>query len=184
MPLYQCIQCGEEFKMTTKDATLTCECCGGTYEMDTLGTLQLKKAGKPDAKKSIYIPDWYEWERKNVEAEIDANKYGLAMKVRIDALPNAKNFIPYGEGYLVHDLDGYRLTFTDPVEKKEETLTFPPASMISLHTEYNYRGNGQCITLSTVDNTYFIYPLEEGFNATKLQFATEYLNEKTEKNHK
>lgn len=35
-----------------------------------------------------------------------------------------------------------------------------------------------CILISTLDNTYFIYPLEYGFNATKIQFATEYLYEK------
>ena len=50
--------------------------------------------------------------------------------------------------------------------------------MTSIHTEYDYRGKGQCITLSTLDNTYFIYPLEYGFNATKIQFATQYLYEK------
>ena len=46
-------------------------------------------------------------------------------------------------------------------------------SLFSIHTEYDYRGKGQCIILSTPDNTYFIYPLEDGFNATKIQFATE-----------
>jgi len=44
----------------------------------------------------------------------------------------------------------------------------------SVHTEYNYRKKGPCITLSPLDNTYFLYPLEIGFNATKIQFATEY----------
>jgi hypothetical protein len=47
--------------------------------------------------------------------------------------------------------------------------------MLSVHTEYDYRGKGQCITLSTLDNTYFLFPTEAGFNATKIQFATEYL---------
>ena len=53
-------------------------------------------------------------------------------------------------------------------------MFFSSSSMTSIHTEYDYRGKGQCVTLSTVDNTYFIYPLEEGFNATKIQFAVEY----------
>lgn len=51
-----------------------------------------------------------------------------------------------------------------------------------IHTEYNYRGKGQCVTLSTLDNTYFLFPIEDGFNATKIQFATEYLYEAAKSN--
>ena len=46
--------------------------------------------------------------------------------------------------------------------------------MTSIHTEYDYRGKGPCVTLSTRSNTYFLFPLEDGFNATKIQFAVEY----------
>lgn len=185
MPLYQCVQCNTEFRMMTAGATLSCECCGASYEMDEYGTLQLKQQGNKavseiGSKPFVYIPDWYEWQRKNVEKEIDEGRYGLSMDVIIDALPNAKNFIEFGKGHLVHNMTGYTLTFYNHLEKKEEKLFFPKSSMTSLHTEYNYRGKGQCITLSTVDNTYFIFPLEEGFNATKLQFATEYLYEREE----
>ena len=51
--------------------------------------------------------------------------------------------------------------------------------MISIHTEYDYRGlYGPCVTLSTYDDTFFIYPTDESkdvFNPTKIQFATEFL---------
>ena len=97
----------------------------------------------------------------------------LDMKVHVEALPNAKNFIDCGEGHLHHDQEGFRLTFMDYETKDERTLTVTSKSLFSIHTEYDYRGKGQCITLSTPDNTYFIYPLEDGFNATKIQFATE-----------
>jgi hypothetical protein len=100
------------------------------------------------------------------------------MKVHIESLPNAVNFIDLGEGVLQHDENGFTLTFKDYGEKELKTLEFAPITMFSVHTEYNYRGKGPCITLSTLDNTYFIYPLENGFNATKIQFATEYLYEK------
>lgn len=40
--------------------------------------------------------------------------------------------------------------------------------------KYNYRGKGQCIKLSTLDNTYFLFSEELEFNVTKIQFATEY----------
>ncbi len=132
------------------------------------------------------IPDWYEWQRARVIESIDAGTYGLDCRVRIESLPNAVNFINLGEGRLVHKKDGFYLTFKDYGCSAPETRFFSAASMTSIHTEYDYRGKGQCVTLSDVDNTYFIYPLDpsEGFNATKIQFATEYLYELASVNKK
>ena len=127
-----------------------------------------------------HIPDWYEWQRECVKKEIDDGKYYFDGKVHIESLPNAVNFINLGTGRLVHNSSGYYLTFCD-YEKQEETLYFSSASMLSVHTEYDYRNSGQCITLSTLDNTYFIFPECDGFNATKFQFATEYFFEISKK---
>ena len=59
------------------------------------------------------------------------------------------------------------------LHRQGNALAFSSASMSSIHTEYDYRGKGQCVTLSVPDNTYFLFPLEEGFNATEIQFAVE-----------
>lgn len=167
-PLYQCRCCGKEFSMTTKGSKIKCSSCGAEYEMDELGTLH-----KGD--ESLYIPDWYEWERQNVHKQIDEGKYRFDGKVHIEALPNAVNFVDCGEGRLIHDKDGFTLEYYDYRNDKRDTLHFAPKSTISIHTEYDYRGKGECITLSTYDDTFFIYPRCEGFSATKLQFATEYM---------
>ena len=183
LPLYQCKCCGTEFAMNSKGAVLSCGKCGVQYEMNEYGTLEklglltaegaCKKSGE-----TCFIPDWYEWQREQVKAEIDAHEYRLDCKVEVQALPNARNFIECGEGRLIHDEEGFRLTFDDYEAGGEKTFTWHPSSCFSIHTEYDYRGKGQCVTLSTVDNTYFLFPLEEGFNATKIQFATEYMYEK------
>lgn len=131
-------------------------------------------------KKKVFIPDWYEWERRQVIEEIEAGAYRLDVKVEVDALPNAKNFIPCGEGKLHHGEDGFKLTYANYETGKEDTLKISPRQSYSVHTEYDYRGKGQCITLSTVDQTLFLFPREEGFHATKIQFATEYLYEREE----
>ena len=176
-PLYRCMCCKKEFSMKTEGATIKCTNCGATFEMDTHGTLIRK-----DKEGSVYVPDWYEWERRELEGEIDEGKYSLDTKVRVEALPNAVNFINCGEGHLVHNLNGFDLTYKDHRSQKEITLHFNPASTKSIHTEYNYRDKfGECVTLSTLDDTLFLYPLEEGFSATKIQFATEYLAEKAAK---
>lgn len=171
MPLYQCICCKKEFKMITSGAVIKCEACGAAFEMDELGTLH--RLGEEN--KTLYIPDWYNWERQQVNEEIDSGRYILDTRVRVEALPNSFNFVDCGEGRLLHDKNGFDLTFYNYRTDKTETLHFAPKSTISIHTEYDYRGMGQCVTLSTYDDTFFIYPLEEGFNATKIQFATEYL---------
>jgi len=167
-PLYQCRCCGKEFTMTTQGSRIMCSVCKAQYEMDELGTLHR-------GEETIYIPDWYEWQRQNVQKEIDEGRYRFDGAVHIEALPNAVNFVDCGDGRLIHDASGFTLEYYDYRNEKKDTLHWNPKSTISIHTEYDYRGKGECITLSTKDDTFFIYPRCEGFSATKLQFATEYM---------
>lgn len=172
--LYQCVHCGAQFDMQAQGAALFCRRCGSRWHMTALG--KLEGAGTDTI--FSHIPDWYEWQREQVQQVIDQGLYQLDVRVCIESLPNAKNFIPLGEGRLLHNSEGFCLIFKEHGESTKSILRFASSTMLSIHTEYNYRGKGQCITLSTLDNTYFIYPLEEGFNVTKIQFATEYLFKK------
>ncbi len=173
-PLYMCRECGGEFCMESEGAVLRCKKCGAAWEMDEYGTLHRKTTAADGQEMSLYIPDYYEWERQQVIAEIERGRYHFNQKVRVEALPGSKNFIALGEGRLVHEEQGFTLTFRGYMEDKEKTLIFDSKASPSIHTEYDYRGEGQCITLSTPDCTYFLFPLEEGFNATKIQFAAEH----------
>lgn len=173
LPLYQCYSCKTEYSMQSEKDKLMCSCCGTSWTMDEYGTLVEDKT-----RAAVYIPDWYEWERDLVEKEIERGEYLLDMKVAVHALPNAKNFIDCGEGHIRHDEKGFVLTFTDYIDKEEKRLLFQTAALSSIHTEYDYRGRGQCFVLSTKDDSYFLYPLEKAFNVTKTQFAAEYLYEK------
>lgn len=191
MPLYQCPACGQEYQMASEGIRLYCKSCSAQWELEELGRLkrilsEQEKKGTgnlaqdmeqkllPQAGCQVSIPDWYEWERARTEQEAQEGRYRFSMRVRIEALPNAVNFIDLGEGRLIHNENGFALTVRDYGQERERTRYFTSASLFSVHTEYDYRGKGQCITLSTQDNTYFIFPLEQGFNATKLQFAAEY----------
>lgn len=188
--LYHCPECGREFCTATENADLFCRSCGARWRMSEYGRMEPYKNGESPAPFSVadsgfaftHIPAWYEWQRACVEADIERGVYSLEAKVHIESLPNAVNFIDLGEGTLRHNAAGFTLTFTEYGEHAEKTLAFPPITMLSVHTEYDYRGKGQCITLSTLDNTYFLFPVlpasESGFNATKIQFATEYLYKK------
>lgn len=171
--LYKCPECGAEFQMKTRGAQLYCGGCGALWTMGELG--RMESSGNA-AEMFEHIPHWYDWQAAQVRCEIDEDRYVFDMQVRIQSLPNAANFIDLGAGYLRHNKEGFHLRFTEYGETKEKTLLFSAASMLSVHTEYDYRGKGQCITLSTLNNTYFVYPVEPGFNATKIQFATEYFH--------
>ena len=192
LPLYQCPICKTEFAMDSQGTKLFCKACESRWDKDEFSRLclesisnfenrEFKKSQLPVHKKedntSFYkITEWYEWQREQVQREIDEGNYLLDCKVQIEALPNAVNFIDLGEGRLVHKQEGFYLTLRDYGEKEEKTLFFSNKNMVSIHTEYDYRGKGQCVTLSTTTNTYFLFPRSEGFNATKIQFATEYLS--------
>ena len=174
MPLYQCRRCGMLFQMGSRGDRLFCRHCGASWGMDEYGTLTAEGDGE-----RVEIPDWYEWEREAVIREIREGRYGLDCAVEVEALPNAVNFISCGRGRLVHGETGFDLTFSHYQDGKERTVHFPAISMTSIHTEYNYRGKGQCVVLSVPDDSYFLFPLEEdGFNATRIQFAVEELYER------
>ncbi len=183
MPLYQCIGCKTEFCMKSEGRELFCPDCGLHYRMDEYGTL--RKVSQTSQKENatsqnnqapdeIYIPDWYESERQDVYRQIEEGKYSLDCFVQIEALPNGKNFIDCGKGHLVHKKEGFYLTFSNYENPDEHTMFFSSSTMPSIHTEYDYRDKGPCVTLSTADNTYFLFPLSDGFNPTKIQLATEY----------
>lgn len=180
--LYRCAHCGKEFALKASGTHLHCDHCGAQWQMTTLGKLErtVDSAAFPQAD---HVPDvshpprWYEWQRAEVKKEIDQGAYHLDIRCRIESLPNAKNFIDLGEGRLVHEEEGFFLTLTDYPEAEEKILCFSSMATYSVHTEYDYRKKGQCIALSTSDNTYFIFPQEEGFNVTKIQFAAEYFHQ-------
>ena len=176
--LYRCPECETDYSTDSSGAEIFCKKCGSRYYMNEYG--RMLKDGTEN--RFSHIPSWYEWERSCVHREIDEGTYSLDTEVRIHALPNAVNFINCGTGRLIHDKNGFSLTFRDYGDEEEKTLEFPPSSMISVHTEYDYRKMGQCITLSTLDNTYFLFPNSSEFNATKIQFAAEYLYRLSQKN--
>lgn len=177
--LYMCPNCKTEFSMTSHDAALTCEACNKSWVMDEYGKL----ASCDGVTEFHHIPDWYEWQREEVTKQIESGNYILKTEVTIEALPNEKGFIDLGCGTLEHTHNGFYLTFSET----KESLSFSSSAMTSVQTEYDYKGKGECIVLSTKDCCYYIYPLThkacrsevqehpttKEFNVTKIQFAAE-----------
>ncbi len=155
------------------------------------GVLQAGEVAQNDT--FIHIPHWYEWQRENVEREAKQGDFKLIFRVRVEALPNAKGFVELGEGVLTIDkkcfilelpgrhefkvsgqVDNVGTKETIDVRRQNNRLVFPHHTRESVQTEYNYRGKGMAIVLSTKDCCYYIYSEDKHFNPTKLQFAGEY----------
>ncbi len=170
--LYQCPSCKREFEMTSKDDKLICKACGKTWTMSELGELSAD-SGETEFS---HIPDWYEWERKNVRDEVTRGEYSTGeLAVHVSSLPNPERYIDIGTGTMIHDMNGFRVKVTDSDGKVREMVKSVP-SLYSCHIEYEYLGKyGDCVDLNTLEDTWYVYPHGDRFAVTKMALATEEL---------
>ncbi|MCR4792922.1 MAG: hypothetical protein K5871_09230 [Lachnospiraceae bacterium] len=170
--LYQCASCGKEFSMTSEGDRLICKACGKKWKLTELGELEVED-GKTEFS---HVPDWYEWERANVRAEVERGEYSSGeLAVHVSSLPNADRFIDIGTGTMIHDMNGFRVSVRDKDGTVREMEKSVP-SLYSCHIEYEYLGKyGDCVDLNTLDDTWYVYPHGENFAVTKMALATEEL---------
>ncbi|MBR1888324.1 MAG: 1-acyl-sn-glycerol-3-phosphate acyltransferase [Bacteroidales bacterium] len=170
--LYQCPHCGTEYHMSTRGAMLWCNHCGKEWEMTELGELRALEGDT----EFHHIPDWYEWERSNVRAEVREGRYSTGeLPVHVYSLPNALRFIRLGDGKMIHDSNGFRVWGTD-VDGDPFEMVLPVPSLYSCHIEYEYLGKyGDCVDLNTLQDTWYTYPYDSDFSVTKMALATEEL---------
>ena len=161
-PLYMCPHCRKEYGMTSKGAKIWCTYCGEKYEMDELGRLS-----NQNNTVFSHIPDWFEWQRKQVREEFLSGEYCEELDVMVDLLQNSDGYYRIGQGRLIHNNVGFRLEMGDRVVEKGILESF------GLHIEYDYFGRGDGISFSTNEDTYYLYPFGKNFSVTKLHFAVE-----------
>jgi hypothetical protein len=148
---------------------LWCGHCHKHWKMSELGELSAVK-GKTEFS---HIPDWFEFQRANVKKQIQDGSYFFKDQVMVDSLPNAKGYIRLGEATLTHSAAGFVLETIS--EDETFRLEKPPLSLYSLHIEFDYFGKGDCLDLSTLEDTFYLFPLTKKNVVTKLQFAVEEL---------
>ena len=180
--LYQCPACGTEFRMNSKGMKLFCEACGASWTVSPLSELSRDEvagaatAGDTKGLDFTHIPDWYEWERANVRAEVEAGTYSSGdLEVHVDSLPNAKKFVRLGNGTMRHDMTGFHVSGTDD-EGNPFSMEIAAQTQYSVHIEYEYLGKfGDCVDLNTLEDTWYTYPHGRDFAVTKMALATEEL---------
>jgi 1-acyl-sn-glycerol-3-phosphate acyltransferase len=169
--LYQCPHCSTEYKMSSSGEQLRCTACGKTWTLSIYGEITANNG----VTEFSHIPDWYEWERLQVRDEVLNGTYCFSGPVTVDSLPNAERFIRLGEGFMVHDMDGFHVSGITQDNKPFEMIKTVP-SLYSCHIEYDYLGkHGDCVDLNTLDDTWYIYPHDCEFSVTKMALATEEL---------
>ncbi|MGN0807919.1 MAG: hypothetical protein ACI4MN_05700 [Candidatus Coproplasma sp.] len=174
--LYQCPHCKKEFEMYSEGTRLWCNSCGKGWQMTNLGRLEAEE-GETEFP---HIPDWFNWEKANVREEVRSGKYHYEGEVEVHTLPNAKKFEHHGKGKLTHTIDGAVLDATvygEPVH-----LEWKSAGLYSVHIEYDfpffkkwYKRDlflGDCVNLSTKDDSFWLHPSTERDQITKISLAT------------
>ncbi len=167
--LYRCPHCLTDYSMRSDNNTLYCEKCGKTYFVNEYNQLVATEGeGKFD-----FIPDWFEWQREVVREEILRGDYEITTEVYIDSLPNTTGYYRLGIGKLTHNNNGFVLEAK--LQNHHLQVVKPVIANFGVHVEYDYFGKGDCVSFSTNNDTYYLYPVKQDISVTKFHFAAEEL---------
>ena len=166
--LYKCPHCKAEH-MDSKGAELFCTECGKRWEWQEDGYLRALE-GETEFD---HIPDWFEWERREVRAEIERGEYSFTDEVEVWSLPRVYRYLPLGKARVTHNArDGFVLEGTYRGEAYR--IQRLPLETNSLHVEYDFGPLYQkdFLDISTENDSFYCAPSKSNV-ITKLAFATE-----------
>ena len=174
--LYQCPACGKEHKMDSKGAKVFCKACGKSWTLNYYGELEAD-SGETEFK---FPTDWYDWERTQVRKQIDDGTYYFESECHVNELPNSKGYIRLGNGKVVHDMNGFKVTGIRDYNGEPFEMTIPAAGQYACHVEFNYRYGDykNCIDLNTIEDTWYVFPHSDEYSGTKVSLAVEELYKK------
>ena len=174
--LYKCPSCREESKMYSKGSELICPDCGKRWTLNEDGSIS---ANEGDTEFSS-VPEWFEWERREVVAEVECGKYSFYDEVEVYSMPGCYGFVPLGKAKLTHNIEeGFVLK--GEYNNAEYVVHRAPLQTNSLHIEYDWFRikKDDCIDISTENDSYYIYFKNAKNIVTKMGFATEAIFEKS-----
>ena len=163
--LYKCPVCKAEGVMVGKGTEIVCEKCGKVHILDEYGYLT-----SPDGNPSFtHIPDWYAWERECVKEELLRGEYLLDTEVDILMTVDTKKLYRVGEGRLIHDKDGVRITSNDgKINFEHKSL-----SSYSLYSDFNWYEIGDMISVGDLDKIFYCFPKNKKDVVAKARLAAE-----------
>ena len=171
--LYKCPVCKSEGHMKGTGVKHKCEKCGSTWFMNEYGEMIKEEA--TDSSSFKHIPDWYKWQRECVRDEIKNGEYKLDIPVDIKVLKDFNAIYEVGEGRLIHDNSGFRLTGCDG----QLDYTQAVKSSYSLYSDYFWYELGDMICIGDNKVLYYCFPKSENVVVAKARLATEELYKET-----
>lgn len=163
--LYQCPHCLGEGCTEGKGVYLTCHRCGKTYELTEFGALRALDGDSA----FTHIPDWFDWEREQVKAEIERGEYLLDVDVDIYMLVDYRAIYRVGEGHLIHNAQGFLLTGCEGELHYEQ----PPLSSYSINADYYFYEIGDMISIGNRRHLFYCFPKNTQAIVAKAKMATE-----------
>ena len=177
--LYHCPNCGTEHKMASSGAEIFCTECGKRWLLKEDGELSAVE-GKTEFP---HIPDWFAWERAQVEKQIENGEYRFEDEVDVYSMPRCWRFEPLGKATLTHDPEN-GFVLRGRYNGEDYFINRMPLQTNSLHVEYDFPHIKpfDCVDISTENDSFYCFPTKENV-VTKLAFATEiiYLKKLSEK---
>ena len=167
--LYQCPNCKTEHKMESEGADLFCTACGKRWHMNEDSSLTA-----PEGETEFsHIPDWFEWERSEVRAEIERGEYSFEDDVEVYSLPRCYKYEPLGFAKLKHDPEN-GFVLEGHYRGADYRIQRTPLQTNSLHVEYDFLRIKpfDLVDISTENDSFYCYTTKKDV-ITKLAFATE-----------
>ena len=161
--------------MVGKGTSIVCSSCGKHYEMNTLGRLEAADG----VTEFSHIPDWFDWQRRQVEQQIERGEYSFDDEVEVYSLPRVWRYIPLGKARLTHDPEnGFQLE--GHYRGQRYYIHRQPQQTNSLHVEYDFGplGKRDFLDISTENDSFYCCPSKPNM-LTKLAFATEIIYERS-----
>ncbi len=169
--LFRCARCGREGGMEGRGTRLACALCGAEYEMDEYGSLAAADGGPTEFS---HIPDWYEWERREVCRALDEGTYRRDIPVDIAMLVDSKALYTVGGGRLVHTPDGFVLSD----ESGRVLYTQSPRATYDLNADFYWYELGDVISIGNRDALYYCFP-KDGTPVAEVRMAAKELYRRT-----
>ncbi len=169
--LYHCPHCNTESKMDSKGSEFFCTECGKRWTLNEDGTVSALDGNTEFS----HVPDWFAWEREQVQKQIDSGDYSFFDDIDVYSMPGCWKFEPLGNAKLTHDIDeGFIIE--GHYNGKDYRIQRKPIEINSLHVEYDFQHIKpfDCIDISTENDSFYCYPTKPNV-ITKLGFATEIL---------
>ena len=154
--------------MHGEGTTITCRVCGDKHELTETGFLKNLSGNNT----FTHIPDWYDWQRKEVRAGLQDGTYSLDVDVDIYVLKDLKCIYKVGDGHLHHGSSGFYLEGCGGKLQYEQK----PKASYSLYADYYWYEIGDMICIGNMKCLYYCFPKDQSLDVVaNTRIATEEL---------